>query len=190
MKIVKKIKLWLERDETGNTLNKGSMLLNGYCSDGRSFVLLRADDISGEMFAMSELTYEDEDIDPNSEIYRDPNCFRLYCQQMAGVLRTPKSKIYFDPNRSNYYDNPEYQLRTFPHRDVSAEVEDSPEYLEQIHKAFIPLKIPLGTKEICLSMYEGDWIRIKACYKEEYVIVDDNGNEIPLEDLLGGKHSS
>ena len=158
MKIVKKIKLWLERDENGKILNKGSSLLFGDVWHGKSFSFMKAYDISGEMRAMSELVYQES--------------------------RSPKSSIFFDPNRSRYYNDPEYQFRTYPPRDVPAEVEDSEEYNELIKKAYIPLKIPQGTKEITLSLCEGDWINIEAFYDEEYVIIDDDGNEIPLECLV------
>ena len=169
MKIVKKIKLWLERDGDGEMLYGGynySYLFRYYNNSDEqiNICLFSAYSISGEMFAMSELVPKESP--------------------------RPESRIYFEPNINDTYDNPEYQLRTFPYRDVSAEVEDSPEYLEQIHKAYIPLKIPPGTKRISIAINSHGWVQITACYDEEYVIIDDNGNEIPLENLLGGKHSS
>ena len=35
-----------------------------------------------------------------------------------------------------------------------------------------------------------DFISIDTDQREVYKLIDDNGDEIPLEDLLGGKHSS
>ena len=52
------------------------------------------------------------------------------------------------------------------------------------------IKIPKNTCVIQLQIAPGDTICINAKRKEDFVLVDDNGNEIPLENLLGGKQSA
>ncbi len=117
---------------------------------------------------------------------------------MARVVRRNKSdyddsRIIYDP----YYTTNNYG-RTWLEPDETDEehnfrlLPDKP-YNElsskEIEPSLIPIIIPDGTKSIFVEIAPDDAVNIWGEFDEYYCIVDDNGNEIPIDQIIKRKDS-
>lgn len=99
---------------------------------------------------------------------------------------TPKSQIVCD--RYYFKDEPVLPRDEDP-RNAKTDFnhypddDDSEEGRKEIQSAQA-VQIPPHTQYIWISIAPGDWVSIEANQREEFILLDDNGNEIPLDRLL------
>ena len=91
------------------------------------------------------------------------------------------SRIEYEPYIDPDYTLPEDNFRVLPDLDI-IHIPD-----EVVEKAEILVTIPQGVKIIRVAVAPNDYVRIHGHKEEEYVIIDDDGNEIPLECLVQEK---
>ncbi len=160
MKIIKKIEFV---DDTlhffqADCENKGGMTIE----------LCNADIITGKLKAVSELELENTG-DSESHIFYRPHV---------------KDSVY-DPYHDPDYTPPEVNFRLYPEDKEDPRTGLPREIYDKVFEAF---DIPPKTKSISVIIAPGDSVTIYGKMTEKYVIVDDDGNEIPLETLLNDKN--
>ena len=124
-------------------------------------VLFNAHSIKGDFFVFGKLKYADGA--PRSRLD-----FLAWGDSVDDIFHSTKG---------NWSNGANYKLSPFP-----------PKY-EELTDDWVdtPIPIPPETQFIILYIAQNDIVRIEGNMKEEYVIIDDDGNEIPLECLVQEK---
>ena len=127
-------------------------------------VLFNAHSITGDLFAFGELKY---------------------------ASGTPQSSINFRAWGSSASDSAHFTERNWPRDEdgnvIYRDLSPFPPPYEELTNDWedVPIPIPPETQFITLRIAQNDTVEIKANMKEEYVIIDDAGNELSLDQLLG-----
>lgn len=129
--------------------------------------LIFAHEITGKIKTWARITKEE-----------DPDEFNEY--KYTRILYEPyflintDGSLHCSPERTD----PEYDLRSLP---LEKQDNPSPEDIEYLNS---PVNIPPGVKSLSIMIDEGDRASIWAICRTTHIIIDDDGNEIPLETFL------
>jgi len=100
----------------------------------------------------------------------------------------PESRITYFPNFNDPKFDPDYTPPEINFRLHPKEPQPVEGYPKEIRdKMNEPIIIPPNTCSISLEIAAGDSVVIRGQIAESYAIIDDEGNEIPLESILPSK---
>ena len=149
------------------------------------------------IYPSTEFLYQGRNNDPTGNYMHIKLC---NCYSITGEFKAtshlelrdtgePESRIIYFPNYNDPTFDPDETPPEINFRLHPKEPEPMVGYSDEIYdKMNKPIIIPPNTCSISLEIAGGDRIAIWAGIKESYAIIDDDGNEIPLESILPNKN--